>query len=63
MGAPRSKLCQLHNSLAGGNAPQGGTEVMLVPLLEKHPPTHPRPGALNPDPVLEPHHERTGYCP
>ena len=53
MGAPRSKLCQLHNSLAGGNAPQGGTEVVLVPLLEKDPPLTPDP-VLDRDAVLDP---------
>jgi hypothetical protein len=52
MGAPRSKFCQLHNSLGGGNAPQGGTEVVLVPPLEKDPPLTPDP-ALTPAPVLD----------
>ena len=51
-GCPRAlSICQLHNSLGAGNAPQGGTEVLLV--LEKDPPLTPDP-ALNPDPVLDP---------
>jgi hypothetical protein len=37
--------CQLHNSLGGGNDPQGGTEVVLIPLLETAP---------TPDPALDP---------
>jgi hypothetical protein len=36
----------LHNSLGGGNAPQGWMEVVLVPLLENEPPLAPDP-ALN----------------
>ena len=51
-GRASSKLCQLHNSLGGGNAPQGGTEVVLVLLLEKDPPLTPDP-ALTPAPVLD----------
>ena len=43
---------QLHNSLGGGNAPQGGTEVVLVPLLVKDPPLTPDP-ALTPAPELD----------
>ena len=35
----------MHNSLGGGNAPQGGIEVVLIPLLETAP---------TPDPALDP---------
>jgi len=38
--------------VGGGNAPQGGMEVVLVPLLEKDPPLTPDP-ALTPAPVLD----------
>ena len=27
---PARSFCQLHNSLGGGNAPQGGTELVLI---------------------------------
>ena len=44
-------FCQLHNSLGGGNAPQGGMEVVLIPLLETAPTPDP---ALDPDVALDP---------
>ena len=50
-------FCQLHNSLGGGNAPQGGMEVVLVPLLETAPPPDPAldpEAALIPDVALDP---------
>jgi hypothetical protein len=51
---PASSCAQLHNSLGGGNDPQGWMEeVLLVPLLEKVPPVTPDP-ALYADPVLDP---------
>ena len=56
--ATRSTLfCQLHNSLGGGNAPQGGMEVVLIPLLETAPTPEPALGpeaALVPDVALDP---------
>jgi hypothetical protein len=40
----------LHNSLGGGNDPQGEMEEVLIPMV---PPLTPDP-ALEPDPVLDP---------
>ena len=48
---------QLHNSLGGGNAPQAGTEVVLIPLLETAPTPEPAPdpeAAFVPDVALDP---------
>ena len=42
---------QLHNSLGDGNAPQGGMEVVLIPLPDAAPTPDP---ALDPEPALVP---------
>ena len=42
---------QLHNSLGDGNAPQGGMEVVLIPLPDAAPTPDP---ALDPDVALDP---------
>jgi hypothetical protein len=44
-GDTRAAFCQLHNSLGGGYDPQGGTEVVLIPLPDAAP---------IPDPALDP---------
>jgi hypothetical protein len=41
----------LHNSLGDGNAPQGGMEVVLIPLPDAAPTPDP---ALDPEPALVP---------
>ena len=41
----------MHNSLGGGNPPQAGMEVVLIPLLETAPTPAP---ALDPEAALVP---------
>ena len=48
---PASSCAQLHNSLGGGNDPQGGVEVVLIPLPDAAPTPAP---ALDPDAALDP---------